>query len=234
MARRSASRDVEIVVPIDADEMLDATIQALSTANAPSREPLTSKRASSQQRRLALSIVPYRDAFFEALLFTKSLGFSADPFTYHEEKLLNREELSLLFFSAEAWYESQEPSSFALTPVRVSIAMQGILRSLLGINTQLTLGSVVYGDRTYFPFTKDDLRRSLPQRAPTRSFHAWLTTEGLETIEFTFSLAIKIASGSAPAYNAPTVATASQSSYLHPLVIGRDILPRLGAAHSST
>jgi len=172
----------------------------------------------------------YRDAFFAASLFTTSLGFRTDDFGYSEDRVMSPEERSLLDFATEAWFASQEPTEFAFAPLRVSIAMQGILKDLLAIRTQLSCGSLVHGAREYFTFTKDDVRRSLLKRNVTRAFHTWLTTEGMETIEFTFQLAYGIANNLHVDFRGATVSSAENSHHLHPVILGRDILYRLGAA----
>lgn|GEM_PF-6991292 len=171
----------------------------------------------------------YREAFFEASLFCTSLGFAIDQWNYNPDHALSELDKHELRFASEAWYSHIPKTEYAFNPLQVCIAMQGILLSFMGLRTQLTSGGVSHLGRKYFDLSKNDVRESLVRRSVIQSFHTWLTTEGLETIEFTFELAYNIGNGLEANFAGPKLRTATDSSSLHPVFLGRNILHRLGA-----
>lgn len=103
----------------------------------------------------------------------------------------------------------------------------------LGTSPILTLGFVCLGGRPLFSFSSEHLRAWVRDGAPDfhgADIHCWITLPSLEILDYTLGAAIYKKTRDPRVRGAMVALHCSQlrgMSY-HPIVLGEDVLPRLG------
>ena len=128
------------------------------------------------------------------------------------------------------------PEIVAGNCLNISLLLKNLIEDELNLKSYFTLGSFRMSGKSSFEFTENELKQWIQYGIPdfaNINIHAWLTLESLEIIDATIATTIGIACNIPEAvggviHDLPSDLSGDLS--FHPVVVGAEILPDIGAA----
>jgi hypothetical protein len=185
-----------------------------------------------------MDIEQYKGEFLEAFARAKRLGYDQGNVSSasFSNKLLvgkTRDSLGTLF---QRVLGSMTPEIVAGNCLNISLLLKNLIEDELNLKSYFTLGSFQLCGKSSFEFTEDELKHWIRHGIPDFAnidIHAWLTLESLEIIDATIATTIGVTCNDPEAVGGVILdlpSDLSEGLSFHPVVVGAEILPDIGAA----
>ncbi len=173
----------------------------------------------------------YKDAFEEALSWTKEQGLDVPETYFSDERLMNASSMQQLTLAVKDLFKSMSLDDIKAQHLSLHQNLQETVEDVFECPVFYTIGYVHMPPNDYFKLSHDDLAEFLKkgQKNIHLKLHAWLTFPTMEILDFSINTVL------AEAVHRPEIAgkmlaahpsTFSGGLQFHPILIGDDLLKK--------